>query len=133
MPDYFVPLDTTQTSSYLMSLYTSNSIQEYTVQYALQNKTSMEAMTWENFYTTFTVSDQMLNDLMKVGESNQIKRNAKEVERNKKLFQVHVKANIARKFWKTSGYYQVMNQNNAILQQALKLFDRIPELERSKM
>jgi hypothetical protein len=44
-----------------------------------------------------------------------------------------VKALIARKIWKNEAYFQVMNQTNEVLQQALQLFDRIPELSRSKM
>jgi carboxyl-terminal processing protease len=133
MPDYFVPLDTTLMSDYLMALYTSNSIQEYTVQYASANKSTLENMDWDDFYSKFTVTDQMLNDLVKVGEANKVKRSPSDVARNKKSFQIHVKANIARKFWKTSGYWQVMNDSNPILQKALHLFDSIPQLSRSKM
>jgi hypothetical protein len=44
-----------------------------------------------------------------------------------------VKALIARKIWKNGGYFQVMNATNEILQQAIQLFDRIPDLSRSKM
>ena len=128
MPDYFVALDTAENSSYLLALYTSNSIQEYTVQYATNNKTLLEKMSWEDFYKNFTVTDQMLRDLMKTGETNSVKSNWKEMERIKNVFQIHVKANIARKFWKTNGYYQIMNQNNEILQKALTLFDKIPVL-----
>ena len=36
MPDYFVPLDTTQNSLYLNELYISNSMQEYTFNYTKQ-------------------------------------------------------------------------------------------------
>ena len=52
---------------------------------------------------------------------------------HKKLFQVHLKAQIARKVWGNEGLYPIMNETNEIFQQALKLFDRIPELNRSQM
>jgi carboxyl-terminal processing protease len=52
----------------------------------------------------------------------------------KKLFQVHIKAQIARKLWNNEGFFPVMNETNEIFLQALKLFDRIPaELDRTKM
>ncbi|MFZ9504430.1 MAG: S41 family peptidase, partial [Cyclobacteriaceae bacterium] len=38
MPDYFVPLDTTQNLSLLNELYASTTIQEYSLQYAEQNR-----------------------------------------------------------------------------------------------
>jgi carboxyl-terminal processing protease len=44
-----------------------------------------------------------------------------------------VKALIARRIWKNDGYFQVLNESNEVLQQALQLFDRIPDLKRSKM
>ncbi|HOX82189.1 MAG TPA: S41 family peptidase [Chryseolinea sp.] len=133
MPDYFVPLDTTLNSHYLNALYTSTSIQEYTFAYAGKNKESLEKKGFENYLNTFQVSDQMLNDLVKVGERNRVKPDRKELSQRKKLFQIHIKAQIARKIWNNEGYYPVMNQTNEILLQAIKLFDRIPELNPMKL
>lgn len=133
MPDYFVPLDTTFASGYLNALYVSNSIQEYTFQYAADNKSMLEKMTVNEFVEKFDVTDAMLNALVKVGEQNQIKPNWADLNRNKVVFKTHVKALIGRKFWKNDAYFKVMNQSNEILQHALNLFDRIPELSRVKM
>lgn len=133
MPDYFVPLDTGLLGEYLTRLYTSNSIHQYTVDYASNNKAQLEAMGWDKFYTEFFVNDAMLAELVKVGEANGVKANWPDLNAHKESIQIHVKALIARKFWKNDGYYKVMNNSNKILQQALKLFDRIPELERVKM
>ena len=133
MPDYFVPLDTSMSSRYLNSLYISNSIQEYTFQYAEQHKSELEKMGGDNFIQNFVVTDAMLNDLVQTGVRNKIKANYIDLNKNKPAFQTHVKALIARKIWKNDGYYQVMNETNEVLQHALQLFDKIPELNRSKM
>ncbi len=133
MPDYFVPLDTALISSYLNHLYISNSIQEYTFQYAEQNKSVLEKMDGKDFIRNFKVTDDMFNALVKVGVGNQVNADYKDLAKNRVAFQTHVKALIARKIWKNEGYFQVMNQNNEVLQQAIKLFDRIPELSRGKM
>jgi len=132
MPDYFVPLDTTLNSHYLNALYTSTSIQEYTFGYAEKNKEALEKNGFEKFLNQFVVSDQMLNDLVKVGERNGVKPDRKELNQRKKLFQIHIKAQVARKIWNNEGFYPVMNETNEILLQAIKLFDRIPELDRTK-
>ncbi|HTE31625.1 MAG TPA: S41 family peptidase [Chryseolinea sp.] len=134
MPDYFVPLDTTLNSHYLNELYTSTSIQEYTFGYAENNKAELEKKGFEYFLKNFVVSDKMLSDLVAVGERNKVKADRKELANKKKLFRVHIKAQIARKLWSNDGFFPVMNETNEIFLQALKLFDRIPtELDRHKM
>src|SRR6478735_697193 len=84
MPDYFVPLDTTLNSHYLNALYTSTSIQEYTFGYAGKNKEALANKGFDNFLNQFEVSDQMLSDLVKVGERNGVKPDRKELNQRKK-------------------------------------------------
>lgn len=133
MPDYFVPLDTTLNSHYLNELYTSSAIHEYTFRYADDHKKDLEAKGFENFLEKFVVTDAMINDLVKVGERNKVKPDWKELAKKKKLFRIHVKAQIARKIWGNEGFYPVYNETNEVFLQAVKLFDRIPELNRSTM
>jgi carboxyl-terminal processing protease len=133
MPDYFVPLDTSLSSRYLNLLFISNSIQEYTFQYAEQHREELEKMGGENFVKRFVVTDEMLNELVLTGIRNKVTPDRNDLNHSKPAFQNSVKALIARKIWKNDGYYQVLNETNEVLQQALQLFDRIPELNRSKM
>lgn len=134
MPDYFVPLDTSLNNShYLNELYTSTSIQEYTFGYAEDHRAVLEKKGFESFLHSFVVTDAMIHELVKVGERNKVKPDYKELRTKKKLFQVHVKSQIARKLWGNDGFYPVFNETNEIFLQSLKLFDRIPELSRSKM
>ena len=134
MPDYFVPLDTTLTSHYLNELYTSSSIQEYTFGYGEDHKDALLEAGFKQFLDKFIVTDQMLADLVKVGERNKVKADRKELAKKEKLFKVHIKAQIARKLWNNEGYFPVMNETNEIFIHALKLFDRIPtELNRTDM
>jgi carboxyl-terminal processing protease len=133
MPDYFVPLDTSLNSHYLNELYTSTSIQEYTFDYAEQHKEELEKKGYQDYLKNFTVNDKMINELIRVGERNKVKPNMKELKAKKELFQVHVKAQIARKLWGNDGFYPVFNETNEVFKQAVKMFDRIPELDRRKM
>lgn len=133
MPDYFVPLDTSLNSHYLNELYTSTSIQEYTFDYAERHKEELEKNGYEDYLKNFKVTDSMISELIKVGERNKVKPNTKELKEKKELFQVHIKAQIARKLWGNDGFYPVFNETNEVFKQAVKLFDRIPELDRRKM
>lgn len=133
MPDYFVPLDTNLNSHYLNELYLSTALQEYTFNYAEQNKATLKGKDFAAFFSNFEVTDRMLNGLVETGERNNVKPDYQELKEKKKLFKVHVKAHIARKIWGNEGYYPVFNETNEVFKQAVKLFDRIPELKRSEM
>jgi carboxyl-terminal processing protease len=133
MPDYFVPLDTTLNSHYLNELYTSSAIQEYTFQYAEVNKERLLEKGFDDFFANFVVTEDMMNDLVRVGQRNKVKPDYRELRSRRKLFQIHVKAQIARKLWGNEGFYPVFNETNEVYLKAVKLFDQIPQLERGKM
>jgi len=133
MPDYFTPLDTTLNSHYLNELYTSTSIQEYTFGYADVHKESLESLGFEHYLKNFQVTDGMIDDLVRVGQRNKVKPDYKDLRARKALFQVHIKAQIARKIWGNKGFYPVFNETNEIFLNAVKLFDHIQELDHSKL
>lgn len=127
MPDYFVPLDTTLNSLYLNELYTSSSIQEYSFQYTDVHQERLEKLGFEHFRKTFNVTDDMLNQLVRVGEGNKVKADARELRKNNALIRTHIKAQIARKIWGNEGFYPIINDTNETFIQALKIVGRIGE------
>lgn len=133
MPDYFVPLDTSMNSHFLNALYSSLSIYEYSFNYVQQNKESLESKGFQEFKSKFVVTDKMLNDLISIGQRNKIKPDYQDLQRNKRIFQLHVKAQIARRVWGNDGLFPIINETNEIFLQSLKLFNRIPELNRQDM
>lgn len=133
MPDYFVPLDTVLNSHYLNELYSSYAIFEYAFYYAEKNKEALEKMGYENFRSNFQVTDAMLEELVRVGERNKAKPDRLELNQKKTLFKIHVKAQIAKGVWGSEGFYPIFNETNEILQQAIRLFDQAPEMDRMDM
>ncbi|MCA6078974.1 S41 family peptidase [Fulvivirga sedimenti] len=133
MPDYFVPLDTMNASAYLNRLFANNSAQEFTFKYVAENKEKLEAMGYENFYKNFTVSNSMLDQLVSIGQTNGAKPDLSDLNENRDLFKLQIKAQIARQIWDNQGFYPIYNQTNEVLQQAIKLFDESTKLDRTKM
>jgi carboxyl-terminal processing protease len=133
MPDYFVPLDTTLNSHYLNELYTSTAIQEYTFNYADVHREKLLQMGLDDFKKNFRVTTEMLDALVKVGLRNKVKPDYKDLRVRRELFEVHVKAQIARKLWGNDGFYPVFNETNEVFLQGVKLFDRIPSLNRREL
>ncbi len=133
MPDYFVPLDTALNSHYLSELYNTNSLPEYTFDYAEEHKMELQKMGYADFYKNFEVTSAMLARLTTVGKRNKVEPDYEDLARNKKVFQVHVKAQIARKIWSNNGFYPIFNETNEILQQSIKMFDKVPQVNRRKL
>lgn len=133
MPDYFVPLDTVNTSRYFNELYAVNVVREFSLNYAEENKEKLKAQGFESFLKNYTVSDDMLNQLIAMGQREKVKPDMRDFQKNKHVFQIFVKAEIARRVWGSRSFYPVFNETNEVLQQAIKLFDKVPELDRRKM
>lgn len=125
MPDIFVPLDTTKNYSYMNALYRKNIIYPYTLDYVdlHRDELNIKYPTFEVFNTTFETPESMLEDLKIAGEKEGIKRKDEEYLPVKKDMQNSIKALIARGLWGFEAYYQVANENNAILQKAREILE----------
>ena len=70
--------------------------------------------------------------LAKTGKKNGVKPDYEDMKEHQALFNTHIKAQIARQIWKNDGFYPIFNETNEVLQQAIKLFDKAENLDRSK-
>lgn len=127
-PDYFVALDTTQNSRYLNRLFSTNSMQEYTVKYAQENSEKLKAMGFETFRKSFEVTDDMLEELVALAEGNKLPFNNKDFIRSKKLLRQLTKAYIARGIWDNDGFYPIFNEQDEIFQKAIRLMDEADKI-----
>lgn len=132
MPDYFIPSDTSQTSSYYRQLFSKNVIREFALQYYTEHKNEFSVMKLEDYVKNYQVSEAMLKQMIEKAEKEGLKYNDAEFNRSKKMIQGFLKATIARSAWNREGYFPVINQYDSEFLQALKLFDKAKEIEKSK-
>jgi carboxyl-terminal processing protease len=128
VPDYFVGLDTTQNSVYLNRLFTTNAIREYALTYSEANKESLETAGFEDFKSTFEVTESMLKKLTEIATANKLAFDEKQYNHSKPLIKTYLKAQIARSIWNNEGFYPIFNETNEIFLSALKLFDKAEQL-----
>lgn len=133
MPDYFVPLDTTLASKYLNDLFNANAFQEFAFNYSIQNSKRIEKDGFKKYQNDFRVTDDMINELIATGKRNGVKPDYADLKKNRDAFDIYMKAYIARRVWGNEGFYPIYNETNEILQQAVKLFDQVPVMNRGKM
>lgn len=128
MPDYFVPLDTSENSTYLTRLFNSNSIAEYSVRYAGRNRDKLGEMSLNEFVDRFEVDVTMIDGLVKIGKENGVEYDAAGLRKSQVLIETYVKAFIARNIWQNDGFYPVFNKKNEIFQKAMTLVGEAGQL-----
>jgi carboxyl-terminal processing protease len=128
MPDHFVPLDTTFNTSYLSHLTYKNAIREFTLNYYNEHRKKLETMTLNEFKENFMVTDGMLEELIRIGESVEVPFEEQEFLISKPLLENRIKSFIARSVWNNEGWYRISNEYNEIFQEALKQFEKAEHL-----
>lgn len=126
MPDYFVPLDTTDNSIYVNRLVNSNTMREFTLDYR-DNHPELKDMRFKDFNENFTVSAAMLSEVIALGVKNGIRFNKKQFDKSRELLSYLIKARIARDIFDDDAFYKIYNETNEIYRQAIELF-RNPDL-----
>ncbi|TAG57584.1 MAG: S41 family peptidase [Cytophagales bacterium] len=132
MPDIFVPRDTSMFSPYLGELFGRGCIRDFTFEYVVNNKKTLEAIAFDKFKSEFKITDEMLKDLIKLGEKEKIKYVEKDFNRSKEYLKNILKSMIARGIWNMNGYYQISLEKDEVFIQAMKLFDKADKIEKGK-
>ncbi|RLD16377.1 S41 family peptidase [candidate division KSB1 bacterium] len=87
---------------------------------------------FEKFDKKFRVPDAMLVTLKKLAREKGIKIPPREFIRQKKYLRNRLKAEIARHFWDSAKYYQILLENDSQLAEALKHFKEAEDLLKIK-
>lgn len=132
MPDYFVPVDTTQNSDYYFALINQNVTREFALKYYKENQARLEKMSLDTYVKTFKVSEGMLQTVVKMAKSAGVEFDKKGFEISKKMMASHIKAWIAKSVWKEEGFYTIWHETDEVMEQALKLFGEAEKLAKGK-
>ena len=125
MPDFFVPIDTTQYTDYHRNLVAKGVVIKATTGYIekyrkeLQNKYKK----FEAFNEKFEIDDNFLAEIRTLADKEKIKFDEKQYNQSLPLIKTQLKALIARDLWDMNEYFQVMNNTNQSVQQALKVLN----------
>lgn len=121
MPDKFVPLDTVGNTWYLTQLRYSSAFQSFAFDYVQSRRAQWKSI--DHFVKSFQVSDELLKQFTNYGKKYyKIEFNNKEFLQSKSLMKELLKGEIARQIWTENGYFQVINQNDKEIREALKQF-----------
>lgn len=125
MPDVFVPLDTTQYTDYHRRLVAKGIIPQFALRYVDKNRADLKAQypDAQKFIKEFTVTDEMLNNLVDAGKAEKVDLDKSQFAKSKEMLRTFVKAAIANDLFSTGAYFQTVNEQNDIYKEALSIIN----------
>lgn len=125
MPDVFVPLDTTQYTDYHRCLVAKGIIPQFALRYVDKNRADLKAQypDAQKFIKEFTVTDEMLNNLVDAGKAEKVDFDKSQFAKSKEMLRTFVKAAIANDLFSTGAYFQIVNEQNDIYKEALSIIN----------
>ena len=132
MPDVFVPLDTTIYTDFHRDLLAKGVLNQYPVNYLDEHRKELvkQYKDIEQFAEGFVVTDEMLADLLKLGEAEKVKYDEEQYQKSRALIALQVKALIARDMFDTAAYFRIMNPENALFTKAMEIINDDVEYNR---
>jgi len=127
MPDYFVPLDTTENTDFLSDLIRSGAFNSYSLTYVDENREDIlkDYPTFAEYLDGFEIDKKFMNKFLKYAqeEDEELEIDDDELKTSEGLIKLRMKALIAQNIWGYNEFYQVYNESNEILQKALEVIE----------
>lgn len=122
-PDVFVPLDTTEYSTYYRDLVAKGVINSFTINYVDKNRKNLKKLykTDTQFIKDFKITDAMWADLVAMGEKEKVEYNKEQLDRSKPLIENILKALIGRDIFEDATYFKIYNMHDPIFLKALEV------------
>lgn len=130
MPDYFVPVDTTYFTKYLVNLNNKGIIQQVSTRYIEENKVNVQGKykDFDAFDAKFSIDKtSILSELRSEADKSGIKFDKKQYEISLPYIKMQLKALIARNLWTMDEYFEIANRMNNSINCALDIInDKTP-------
>ena len=118
-PDFFVPIDTTVFDDYYIQLKQLTS--QFAYRYASDHPTLFKYDNLETFKDKFRINDAVLNEFKAYADKNEIEYDAAAFASSKARISQVLKSRFARQLFHDKGFFSVWNEEDPVVQEALKL------------
>jgi carboxyl-terminal processing protease len=123
MPDVFVAADTSYNTVYFKKLSQKNVLNSFALEYYDLNRAILNSQykSFEEFNKKFQFGPDDIKTFIAKGEAEGIKYIEDQFNISKEEILLVLKGLVATNIWQTSEYYQIINQNDEVIEKALKL------------
>ena len=133
MPDVFVPVDTTEYSTYYRDLSAKGILNQYAIKFVDKERKAITKRyaTVKEFDEGFVITDEMMRDLIQMGENDSIKYDEEKYRTSEQMLKAITKGLIARDLYGDAGAYSVIiNHRNPDVQAAYQVLNDRERYER---
>lgn len=125
MPDYFIPLDTTDMTRYFMEVSGRNIIYRYTLDYADKHREALNKVQTLADLTSLLDADKgMFEDFIRYAERQGVKPVRREIERSRKIITSQLRAYIGRNTpLEDDGFYYNIFPIDDEVQRSIEIFE----------
>lgn len=125
MPDVFVPLDTSYSTQYFSRLLAKNVFNTFALEYFDKNRELLTSTykEFDNFQTGFQITPEIMQSFIKKGEAEGVKFNEEQFNKSQEEISLILKGILATNMWQTNEYFQVINQNDKAIAEALRIIE----------
>ena len=128
MPDIFVPVDTSEYSTYYRDMVAKGIVNQFVIDYVDKYRKQLKSdyPTLEDFDARFALTDDDIKRFIDAGEKDKVKYDEAKFRTSERVFRTMIKGLIARDVYAdSSAYTRIVNHRNPDLDAAVKvLYDR---------
>lgn len=128
MPDIFVPVDTSEYSTYYRDMVAKGIVNQFVIDYVDKHRKQLKSdyPTLEDFDARFVLTDDDIKRFIDAGEKDKVKYDEAKFRTSERVFRTMIKGLIARDVYAdSSAYTRIVNHRNPDLDAAVKvLYDR---------
>lgn len=121
MPDNFIPIDTSNITSYYKMIINSGALYQFTLEYSDRNhQTLSQFKTYEELYDHLQ-NMPLVNEFVQYAETKGIKNRPTLVNASYRLIEKSLHAYIIRNFFDYAGFYPIFQKDDETLHRAVKV------------
>ena len=132
MPDIFIPMDTSMYYRYFNNLVRKNVLFPFAVGFIDKNRNELKAKykTVDDFKTNFHLANTAMEELIKAGEKEGIKRDDESLRVSGIIIERQIKAVVARDIYDAGAYYRIMAEDDKEIEKAIEILSDQKEFNR---
>jgi carboxyl-terminal processing protease len=129
IPDIFIPIDTSAHYAYFNRLRRNNIIYNFVLDYIDRNREVLEKESedFDKFNKNFKITDEMINEIVALGEKENIEKNEESLAFTVQEMKKEIKALIARDLFSRNEFYKIYYADDPGILKALQVIENQSE------
>jgi len=120
-PDIFIPIDTSFSSQYFTAL--RQQIPQFMSRWMENKNRATMSSALPEFAQTYTVSDEMLEELATYAEKQGTKKSPGELAKSRNELKLQLKARLAKTLFGDEGLYKILNDDDPAVEKAVQVLN----------